>query len=141
MSKNKLTEEQIERISRAFANVRYANLLGMELRHIERGSASVCLEAREELLQNRNVVHGGAIASLIDTATAFAILPILEKGQSTTTVDLTIHYLRPLTKGRITATARIIRAGRKVITLSAEVFDDDGKLAATALTTYLRLVD
>ena len=94
---------------------------------------------RDELKQNRGVVHGGATASLIDTASAFAILSVLEPDETTTTIDLTIHYLRPLTKGRVTAKAVVRRAGRRVVTVSVDVTDEDENLAATALTTYLRL--
>jgi uncharacterized protein (TIGR00369 family) len=85
------------------------------------------------------VVHGGVIASLIDSATAFAILPLLNPDERTTTVDLTISYLRPLVAGVVVARAKVLRAGRRMIATSAELFDDDGKLAATALSTYIRL--
>ena len=139
MENSILTDKELERIHRAFARVRYANLIGIKLEKVERGNATVCFEDVESLKQNADVVHGGAIASLIDTAMAFAIIPFLEEGQSATTVDLTIHFLRPITKGKATATANVIRVGRKIITASAEVFDENGKLVATALTTYIRL--
>jgi len=54
-------------------------------------------------------------------------------------VDLTITYLRPLTKGRVTAEARVVRNGRRLVAVSADAFSEDGKLAATALSTYLKL--
>jgi uncharacterized protein (TIGR00369 family) len=79
------------------------------------------------------------MASLIDSAFAFAIIPILGEGERTVTVDLTIHYLRPLTNGTARASARVVRAGRRVITVSADLFDENDKLAATALSTYLRV--
>jgi uncharacterized protein (TIGR00369 family) len=76
---------------------------------------------------------------LIDTATAFAIISLLAPKERVTTVDLTVNYLRPLTKGRVTAIARVLRAGRRLFVVSANVFDKDGNLATTALSTYLRL--
>jgi len=66
-------------------------------------------------------------------------MPMLSENERTTTVDLTIHYLRPLTEGTAHASARVVRAGKRVITVSAELFNEQGKLAATALSTYLRL--
>lgn len=140
MSDDGLTPEQRERIARAFERVPYARLLGIEVGELKRGEAVLYLNAREELKQNHGVVHGGAIASLIDSASAFAILTLLEEGESTTTVDLTIHYLRPLTEGRMEARARVLRAGRRIIIVSVDVLGEGQKLAATALTTYLRLV-
>ena len=64
---------------------------------------------------------------------------MLPSGERVTTVDLTISYLRPLTTGRARATARVVRAGRRLITVSGEVLDDDGKPVATALTTYIKI--
>lgn len=135
-----LTEAQRQRIERALDNVPFARLLGIKLESVERGHAVLSMQVREDLKQNRGVVHGGAIASLIDSATAFAIIPLLAEDERTTTVDLTIHYLRPLLQGTARASARVLRAGRRVITVSAELFDDEEKLAATAISTYLRLI-
>jgi acyl-CoA thioesterase len=97
------------------------------------------LAIREDLKQIHNVVHGGAIASLIDTATALAILPMMNAGEKFSTVDLMVNYLRPLTQGHATAQARVIRFGRRLITVAADVVDDTGELSATALSTYMKL--
>jgi uncharacterized protein (TIGR00369 family) len=135
----KLTANQARRIQKAVDSVPYAHLLGIELDDIGKGAATLGLDVRKELTQNHGVVHGGAIASLIDTAMAFAIITLLAPREKVTTVDLTISYLRPLTKGRITAAARVLRAGRRLFVVSAEVLDAEGKLASTALSTYIKL--
>ena len=101
----------------------------------------LALPIREEHKQNNAIVHGGAIASLIDSAMAFAIIPLLAENERTTTVDLTIHYLRPLSEGVAKATARVVRAGRRIVVVSAEVLDHQERLAATAISTYLRFSD
>jgi acyl-CoA thioesterase len=134
-----LTGAQRQRIEKALETVPFAKLLGIQLESVEPGHAVMSMAIRDELKQNHGVVHGGAIAALIDSAMAFAIIPLLAENERTTTVDLTIHYMRPLTQGSSRATARVVRAGRRVITVSAELFDEQGKLAATALSTYLRL--
>lgn len=134
-----LTPDEEKRIREAFERVPFAHLLKVELGEMKRGAAAIHLEVRDELRQNNGVVHGGVIASLVDTAAAFAILTFLEPDQTTTTVDLTIHYLRPLLKGRITAEARVLRAGRRILTISVDVLDEDKVLAATTLTSFIRL--
>jgi acyl-CoA thioesterase len=139
MSENKLNEDRVARIHEAFASVPYAKLLGLELGEMKPGEASLHLDVRDELRQNQGVVHGGAVASLIDTASAFAVLTQLEPNERVTTTDLTIHYLRPVTAGRLSATARTVRAGRRLFVLSVEVIDDQQKLVATAVTTYIKL--
>jgi uncharacterized protein (TIGR00369 family) len=138
-STSQLTEAQRQRVERALNSVPFARLLGLQVELVEPGRAVMSLPIRDELKQNHGVVHGGAIASLIDSAMAFAIIPVLAENEHTTTVDLTIHYLRPLTEGKATATARVVRAGRRVIAVSAEVVDQNGRLAASAVSTYLRL--
>jgi uncharacterized protein (TIGR00369 family) len=138
MSESELADKGMKRARAAFASVAYARFLGLELCEIKSGEVSVCLDVRDELKQNQNVVHGGAVASLIDTASAFAILTTLAPDERVTTTDLTIHYLRPITGGRLIATARIIRAGRRVFVVNVDV-NNDGRLAATAVTSYLKI--
>lgn len=139
MSENELDPARVERAREAFGLVPYAKLLGLELGEVGRGLASVRLEVREDLKQYQGVVHGGAVASLIDTAAAFAVLTQLEINERVTTTDLTIHYLRPANSGRLTATARIVRTGRRLIVLSVEVTNDQEILVATAVTGYIIL--
>ncbi|HEX6046824.1 MAG TPA: PaaI family thioesterase [Pyrinomonadaceae bacterium] len=136
---SELTEAQRRRVERALDTVPFAQLLGIRLESVVSGYAVLALPIREELKQNNAIVHGGAIASLIDSAMAFAIIPLLAEHERMTTVDLTIHYLRPLVEGDAKASARVVRAGRRVIVVSAEVLDHEERLAATAVSTYLRL--
>ena len=117
----------------------FARLLGIEADLIEPGHAVLSIKIRDDLKRNGGIAHGGVAAALIDSAMAFAIVPLLSENERTTTVDLTIHYMRPLTEGTARASARVVRAGRRIITVSAELFDSQEKLAATALSTYLRL--
>ena len=134
-----LTSEEEQRVRDAFERVPFVHLLKIELGEVRRGAATLYLEVRDELRQNNGVVHGGVIASLVDTAAAFAIITSLEPNQTTTTVDLTIQYLRPLLRGRATAQARVLRAGRRIISIRIDVLDETQALAATALTTFIRL--
>ena len=139
MTNAKLTAAQKKRVSSALAEVPYARLLGITLKQIEPGIATLEMPVRKQLTQNHGVVHGGAMASLIDSATAFAIISLLEGDEKVTTVDLTISYLRPVTRGKLRCTAKVVRAGRRLIAVSADVFDDSQKLVSTALSTYIKI--
>ncbi len=121
-------------------DIPFAKLLGIELESQEPGVAVLSMKMREDLKRNGGIAHGGAVAALIDSAMAFAIMPLLGENEHSMTVDLTIHYLRPVSEGSARATARVVRAGKRVITVSAELFDGNEKLAATALSTYLRVI-
>jgi uncharacterized protein (TIGR00369 family) len=139
MSENELDPARLARARAAFASVPYAKLLGLELGEVGPGEVSIHLEVRDELRQNQGVVHGGAVASLIDTAAAFAVITQLELNERVTTTDLTIHYLRPANAGRLTATARIVRGGRRLFVISVEVTNDRQIPVATAVTSYIKL--
>ncbi len=139
MTSEQLTKAQLDRVAGALDKVPFAKLIGIELEAVEFGKATLAFDVRDELKQNHGVVHGGAIAALMDSATAFAIISILEPGEHVTTVDLTISYLRPLTRGRARAIAEVVKAGRRIIVVTAELRDEEGKLAATALTNYIKL--
>ena len=119
-------------------HVPFAKLLGIEVDSVEPGHAVLSMKLRHEHMRNDAIAHGGVIATLIDSAMAIAIMALLEENERTVTVDLTIHYLRPVPEGSAKASARVVRAGRRVVTVSAELFDAEGKLAATAISTYLR---
>jgi len=132
--------EEHRRIAReVFDSVPFVKLLGMKLIDLQPSTATLTLAMRDELRQPSHLMHGGAIASLIDTATAFAVATTFEKGDSAATVDLTVHYLRPVTEGTVRCEAKILRAGKRLLTVSAEVFNDQEKLIATALATYSKI--
>jgi uncharacterized protein (TIGR00369 family) len=139
VSDAQLSAEELTRLREDFTRVHYARLLGLEFVGAERGAATFALEVREELTRMGGILHGGALASLVDTASAFAVLTVLEAGAQTVTVDLTLHFLRPVSQGLIKARAHVLRAGRRVVTVSIEATNADGKAVATALTTYLRI--
>lgn len=138
MSAAPLLPEELSRLKDAFASVPYAQLLGIEIVALERGVAALVLTFRHELTRMAGILHGGALASLIDTAAAFAVLTVIEPGVHTVTVDLTLHFLRPISEGHVEARARVLRAGRRVVTVSIDATDANGRIVASALTTYLK---
>ena len=117
----------------------YLKLLGIELVEITEEKAVMSLEMQEKLRQPYGLLHGGATASLIDTAMAFAVIAAIGTEDKATTVDLTVQYLRPHTEGKVVCTAKVLRAGKRLLFLSAEVVNEQGKLVATALSTYTKV--
>ncbi len=132
-------EALVQRAREIFNTVPFIQLIGMELVKIQAGETTIRLKMRDALRQPHGLLHGGATASVIDTATAFAVVSVLADGEKASTVDLTVHYLRPVFEGEIVCTARIVRAGKRLLTVSAEVVNNEGKLIATALSTYSKV--
>lgn len=138
MSEKNITEEHKRKAAELIKQVPYPALLGFELVDFNYGEVILKVKMRRELEQPYGTLHGGATASLIDTAMAFACVSVMAEGEQSTTVDLTVHYLRPHTEGEVFCTAKIERAGKRVLTVSAEVVNEQGKLVATALSTYMK---
>ena len=126
-----------------FKNVPFNKLLGLELLEIEPGRARLAIQWREDLCQPAGIMHGGAIASLVDTAIAHAILlaaPNLESrgdGGRMVAIDLRLKYLRPVSEGRIFCDARVLRLGRKIVHASGTVTDSQGKDVALGDAIYM----
>jgi acyl-CoA thioesterase len=137
--KVEITEAHKQQAAEAIKRVPYARLLGFELADLSAGVATLKLQMRDELRQPYGLLHGGATASLIDTAMAFAVRTCVADDEVTTTIDLTVHYLRPHDKGEVTCIAKVERAGKRILTVSAEVFNEQEKLIATALSTYTKV--
>lgn len=139
MTTPELTDEQKQRAANTLHDLPFSQLIGMRLIDIRYGEAEIGIEMRDELRQPGGILHGGVTATLIDTAMAFAALSMLEPGERTSTVDLTVHYLRPLVSGHFVCRAKTVRAGKRIFTMSAEVVNDEKKLIATALSTYTKI--
>lgn len=134
-----LTEEKRAAATQKLNNLPFAKLIGMRLAEMRPNEAVVEIEMRDDLRQPSGVLHGGVTATLIDTAMAFAVRTYLNDTEPTATIDLTVHYLRPHVQGKAICTARVVRPGKRIFTVSAEVHNEDGKLIATGLSTYTRL--
>jgi len=137
--RTQITAEQRAFAENALHNLSFAKLIGMRLIDLEPDHATIAIEMRDDLRQPSGVLHGGVTATLIDTTMAFAVRTRLELHEATATIDLTVHYLRPHTEGTIECTAKVVRAGKRIFTVSADVENGDGKLIATGLSTYTRV--
>jgi uncharacterized protein (TIGR00369 family) len=111
-------------------------MLGFDLEAVSRGRAILRLDVLQHHKQLNNVVHGGILAAMADTAGAVAAYTTVPKGVALATVELKINYLEAVPDGRIRADARILRTGRNFVVAECEIFDGKGTLAAKALLTY-----
>jgi uncharacterized protein (TIGR00369 family) len=113
--------------------------LGMGIDHIERGRVVFTLEPGAEHGNPLGTMHGGVIATLLDSAMGCAVHSTLQEGDGYTTLELKVNYVRPVlaTTGRIRAEGSTIHVGRRVATAEGRVLDEGGRLYAHATTTCL----
>jgi acyl-CoA thioesterase len=84
-------------------------------------------------------VHGGLIATLVDTVCFFP-KPLLPSGQAATTVDLNVSFVRPAAVGdRLSARAELLHLGKRTASLAVKVTDQQERLVAHGTTTLLLL--
>ena len=106
---------------------------------LEELGADECLLAlpyRTELTNGSGTVHGGVLATLADTAVAFALSTNFDGKMGFATADLTIHFLARA-RSDVRARARILKKGRRVNVGDVEITDAAGRPVARALATFL----
>ncbi len=113
--------------------------LGIERIEAEEGRVSVFMTAGEFHYNPLGSVHGGAIATMLDTATGCAVHTTLPAGVGYTSLDLVTRFLRPATvaSGRLRAEGTVLNRGRTTARAEARLFDESGRLLAHATSTCL----
>ena len=115
-------------------------LIGAELSGLARGSCTLAVDRRLELLQQHGFFHGGVTAFLVDNATTIAAAT--SRGQPALTAEYKLNLLSPATGERLICRAKVIKPGRQVAVVAADVFcvtDGVEKHTATALASIAML--
>jgi uncharacterized protein (TIGR00369 family) len=116
-----------------------ARLLGFRAVSAEQGEAVFEMEVDERHWNPMGTLHGGVLCDIADAAMGFAYTTLLEEGETFTTIELKINYLRPVWKARLKAVARIVKKGRQIGLVECDVTDEKGKLVARASSTCMTL--
>lgn len=117
----------------------YPNLIGMRIASIEFDACRIVLELGERHMQPFGIVHGGVLATLIDTATFWAGFLRLPEDAGLVNVDLKLNYLKAVAGGKLRAEGRCLRAGRQISYSEASVFDEKDELIAHGTSTLMAL--
>jgi len=114
-------------------------LLGLVLKAVEPGRAVFEMEADERHHNPMGTLHGGIYCDLADAAMGYAYAATLAEGETFTTVELKINFLRAVRKATLTAEAKVVKAGSTVGYVECDVRDQTGKLVARAASTCINL--
>ncbi|PSO15360.1 PaaI family thioesterase [Bradyrhizobium sp. MOS003] len=128
-----------ERIHANVGRQGFMNLVGAELSELSRGTCTIAVDRRPELLQQHGFFHGGVTAFLVDNATTIAAAT--SRGQPALTAEYKLN-LSPAVGERLICRARVIKPGRQVSVVAADVFcvsDGVEKHTATALASIAML--
>jgi len=116
-----------------------ATLLGMRLASFSGGEALVELDATAAHGNPMGTVQGGVLAAVADAAMGWAYMTTLGEGESYTTVEMKVNFLRAVRTGRISARAKVKNAGRTLGLIECDVLDNGDKLVAHAVSTCMIL--
>ncbi len=141
MSESRLNPKYKEAISNVVNQSPYFSLLSMKIKDLEWGTSVLEVELEEKHLQPFGYVHGGAIASVIDAATFWAVFPQVKDGMGLTTVEIKVNYLVPVREGKLVAKGRCIKMGRTLALGEATIYDAKGNLLAHGTATMMIVPD
>jgi uncharacterized protein (TIGR00369 family) len=119
----------------------FAVLLGIWITEVSEGRVVFAAEPGEYHYNPLGTVHGGVMATLLDSALGCAVQSLLPAGTTYTTLELKVNYLRPVTvkTGMVYAEGKIIHLGGRIATAEARLTDAEGKLYAHGTTTCIIL--
>ena len=128
-------------VERSFARQAIMNLIGAKLSLIEPGVIEITLPYRADLTQQRGFLHAGVVATIADSACGYAAYSLMPAGSEVLSVEFKVNLLRPAQGESFVARAEVIKAGRTLTVVRADVFGIDGngkrELVATMQGTMI----
>lgn len=116
-----------------------ATLIGFAMTSVEPGRVVFELDAGPQHASPLGTMHGGILCDLVDAAMGCAHASLLEEGETFTTIELKINYLKPVWEGHLVAEGHVVKAGRTIGLVEGRVTDASGSLVAFATSTCMTL--
>ena len=115
--------------------------LGAEIAAVRPGEVEIVLPYSDRILQQHNFVHGGAVATIADSACGYAALSVMPREAAVLTIEFKINLLAPAKGDRLRAIGRVVRNGRKLVVTLADVFAEEAdRRKQVALMTATMMV-
>ena len=118
-----------------------AKLLAYRIERVASGDVELSYEPLEDHMNLLSTIHGGVLASLLDTVMGCALMTMLEAGEQHTIIDLHTKFIRPVTlgSGPLKICGAVDHRGRRQCTMSGKIITPDKKLCATGISTAMIL--
>ncbi|NMT65093.1 PaaI family thioesterase [Marinobacter orientalis] len=133
---------RMDRVRRFIATLNQGRELGLTVTSAKEGQLILCLPYSDRIIGNPDtgVIHGGAITTLMDTASGSVIMCALEEFELCPTLDLRVDYMRPAEPHKpVYARAETYRVTRNIIFTRCEAFQDPGDTVANCVATFMRI--
>ncbi len=116
-----------------------AKLLDFKIIDYCEGCTTVEIEIDERLFNPMNTVHGGVFCDIADAAMGLSFLTTLKNNETFTSIDLRITFLRSVREGKLTASSKIVKRGKRLGYMECEIWNEKKKLVAKASSTCMVL--
>lgn len=123
-----------EEVERSFAEQPIMDLIGAELSLVEPGVVEITLPYRDDLVQQHGYLHAGVVTTIADSACGYAAFSLMPAGSEVLSVEFKVNLLRPAEGENFVARAEVIKAGRTLTVVRADVFGvgENGERALVA---------
>ena len=132
-------QPSLERLIERGEKSPFYQLLGMRIVEVRENYARLSVKIDKKHVQFLETVHGGVVASLADSAAAWAVYGSSNLKGIPVTVEMKINFLKPVKSGKLIAEARNVHEGSRIFVTDVEVKNDKGILVAKSLVTYYLL--
>lgn len=126
-------------VARDLPTAPVAALLGFTVTSMDSGQAVIEYQATERHANPMGTLHGGVLAAIADAAMGVAYMSTLGEGESFTTLEMKINFLKPVWKARLRAVGKVVKAGRTVGLVECDITDEKEQLVARASSTCMTL--
>jgi uncharacterized protein (TIGR00369 family) len=138
-----LNQSFAEDVARSFAAQPIMNLIGARLSQVEPGVVEITLPYRADLAQQHGYLHAGVVTTIADSACGYAAFTLMPAGSNVLSVEFKVNLLRPAQGAEFVARAEVIKAGRTLTVVRADVFgiskNQEKELVATMQGTMICL--
>ena len=132
-----------DEVAASFAQQRIMNLIGASLTLVEPGVVEITLPYRKDLTQQNGYLHAGIVTTIADSACGYAAFTLMPEGSGVLSVEFKVNLLRPAKGEEFLARAEVIKAGKTLTVVRADVFaltENKRTLVATMQGTMMSLV-
>ncbi|MCR8915465.1 PaaI family thioesterase [Marinobacter panjinensis] len=133
---------RMDRVRRFIGTLNQARELGLTVTSAKKGQLTLCLPYSDLIIGNPDtgVIHGGAITTLMDTASGSATMCALDDFELCPTLDLRVDYMRPAVPHKaVFARAETYKVTRNIIFTRCEAFHETGETIANCVGTFMRI--
>jgi uncharacterized protein (TIGR00369 family) len=143
MTNQAINPKFADEVRRSFAKQAIMGVIGGELTRVEPGVVEITLPYRADLTQQDGYVHAGIVTTIADSACGYAAYSLMPPESDVLAVEFKVNLLRPAKGERFVARAEVIKPGRTLTVVRADVFAissaDERQLIATMQGTMMRL--